>query len=448
MNRSAFLLALLAAAQAGWAQSAPASAPAETRPAIVPEALRTAKALAAAALEAQARALPLGEGDTVGKVLSASPRFRWMLLVELRGLPLAGPPEPSPDGACRVSMRATMAQLAEILTRIDPAGQSRFARLTAPGGPAELAVSVAAKADPSLGEPTADAAKAARALRAAGVTADMLARAAERARENALAALAERIKDVRIDDAATLAQFVAAAEPDADFRQFLRGARDRGVRYHLDAPIAEAEVEQSLRTLYARVKSWAHVHKLPDAEIGKLRGLIVAARDAKVTQVGLAVPGAAHVPVDRPELLRLAGLVRRAPAWAGRSLIETADVQDKIDPEAKMVADEEAIRSAVRRARANLAARVAQLPASDKATIGQALGADTAGRAALLTAMRFTETFDPTGPPRHVTEVTVALPLIRVYRLLLARQRAEEPASQPASRPAAATGPVAPSSSS
>ena len=75
MNRSAFLLALLLVVSAVRAQPGPArTRPAEASPARPPQAFRVAKALAAVALAEQAEALPLGEGGTVGELLSASPR--------------------------------------------------------------------------------------------------------------------------------------------------------------------------------------------------------------------------------------------------------------------------------------------------------------------------------------------------------------------------------------
>ncbi|HET6428201.1 MAG TPA: hypothetical protein VFJ30_07320 [Phycisphaerae bacterium] len=437
---AALLLALLAAAPAARAQSAPVGTrPAETQPltppAAPPRALRTAKALAAVVLAGQVEGLSLGGGRTVAGLLAGSERARWMLLLALRDVDPAEPPEQSPDGACRVTVRVTLAELAGMLAQIHPGEPGRFASLAAPGGQRELSVSVAARADPALDGSSDSDGGAAEAFWAAHVSPDGAAAAEEAARRHAMAALTERIKAVRVDETATVAEFVTAKQPDADFEQFLRGARVTAVRRHRAAPIVEVEVELTLRTLYACLKSWAHTHRPDDADVGKLRRLIVAARGAKVRQVGLGTVDPRHLLGDDPRLLRSIALVGKAPDWAGQSLTEIVEVPEEPAPEGAHVADEEAIRLAAWRARAALAERMSRLPVSDQATIADTLGADPAGRAALLAAMRFEETVDPVGAPRHVTEVTVELPLIGVYRLLLARQLAETPTTVPITEP-------------
>ena len=411
--------------------SAPAVPDAETAPATRPATpqprQRAARALAAVVLAEQIQALPLA-GATVGDLLAEKPQAQWMLLLALRDRPLAEPPAHAADGAGRLKMQLAMPELVDILGRIAAATglQAKAADLAGLTDRPALTVSVTAKGNPALDltdiptrpgpEYFGRAPENVQAFWNANVTPAGRADAEKRARDSALAGLAERIKVVRVDETATLADYVAAVQADADLRQFVRAARPRAMRYHVDAPIVEVDMTVSLRTIYACLKAWAHIHRPAGAELLKLEGLVVAAEDAEIRQTGLGWPEPGQLTGTDPKLSKAIAIAQSAPDWAGRSLSETVDA----------VGDDNATRW---RARASLAARAAQLPELTKALAlapKKTLPRTPGDRAALLAALRFTTTPVDEKPTR------IRLPLTALWRLLLAKQLAEEPTTRPA----------------
>jgi len=404
-------------------------------------AYRAARAEAAVGLAAQIQALPLGGQTKVGDFLAESPQLQQALNAFLLG------PEPvaarhTDEGFCEVVVELRLADLAAALNEIRARyykGQKfasvDFAGLTRQPEIAPLRQQGRAKAHPALlGEAFIPHITGAGYFDRAGpevrqfwqehVTEAGRAAAEARAREDALRRLGERIKDVSIDEQTRLADYVAGGgERGTDTRQFLRGARERGLRYDADAPIAEVEMTVSLRTVYACLKAWALLHE-PGRDIRPLEQLVAAARSASIRQAGIGSPDEGQLKTKDAQILRSLALVKSAPDWVGRSLRETGRAAFPAGAGDREAAREQAARAAEWHARAALAGRLEELPAAEETTVGQLAGQDKNARAALLAALLDARAVAaPSVAEDGTAEVTLELPLMSVWRLILHWQR-------------------------
>jgi hypothetical protein len=112
------------------------------------------------------------------------------------------------------------------------------------------------------------------------------------ARVDGMRRLAERIKGVYITSETTVQDFVAESDMiDVNMQTFLRGVRETRVRYGTDEMIVEVDMEVTLRTVYATLKSWGQTHYKGDkVKIRKLEELIVKSKDKIIKETGMGVP--------------------------------------------------------------------------------------------------------------------------------------------------------------
>jgi len=139
------------------------------------------------------------------------------------------------------------------------------------------------------------------------------------ARVEGMRRLAERIKGVMITSETSVQDFVAESDQiDVSMETFLQGARQTGIRYHDDEMIVEADMEVTLRTVYASLKSWSDVHYKGDkVRSSHFDELITTAKDTVIKETGMGVPPEQYLKDVTVEMTRAMSLAGKAPPWAG-----------------------------------------------------------------------------------------------------------------------------------
>ena len=299
-------------------------------------AYRSARAAAALGLAQQVEALGVGPAGTLGGLLARSVRAERALVVYLLGAPQAGPPRQRDDGGCTLSLEVTREALAAALERIrqryDDAGVLKgldFAAIVGAGREV-FRHQATGRAHPALWSegwiarrPGAEyfdrAAPSVRAFWEGHVQVEGRLEAEARARRDATRRLTEKVAAVAIKQGVPLGRYLRSnggPEPS----QLLRAARERALRYYADLPVVEVEMEVSLRTVYACLKGWLHVHRPDSGDIPLLEERIVAARGAAVRQVGRGWPERRQLKADGERLWRAVERLEPVPEWAGQAL--------------------------------------------------------------------------------------------------------------------------------
>ncbi len=142
------------------------------------------------------------------------------------------------------------------------------------------------------------------------------------ARVDGLRRLAERIRGVHITSNTTVQDFVAESDDiNVDMRTFLKGAKEIGIRYHRDELIVEVEMEVTLKTVVASLKSWADTHYKGDrVKIQAMQDYVEKVRFDKITEVGMGVPPARCCKGYAPEQIAVLETATKAPAWVTDTL--------------------------------------------------------------------------------------------------------------------------------
>lgn len=117
---------------------------------------------------------------------------------------------------------------------------------------------------------------------------------AERAAKDAARkALAAHFDEMQIAPDLTVRQLIGSTdEPNAPSTTFLRGAVVRAVRYHVDSPTVEVEMEIHPRRFIASLKGWALAHGAPRARLARLEKLLLTADNQPVRRTGGGSPPA------------------------------------------------------------------------------------------------------------------------------------------------------------
>ena len=143
---------------------------------------------------------------------------------------------------------------------------------------------------------------------------------AERAaRVDGMRRLAERIKGVMITSDTNVQDFVAESDQiNVNMETFLQGARQSGIRYHDDELIVEVDMEVTLRTVYASLKSWSDVHYKGDkVKASSFEELITTAKDTVIKETGMGVPPERYLKDVSVEMSQSMSLAAKVPDWAG-----------------------------------------------------------------------------------------------------------------------------------
>ena len=143
---------------------------------------------------------------------------------------------------------------------------------------------------------------------------------AERAaRVDGMRRLAERINGVMITSDTNVKDFVAESDQiDVNMETFLQGARQSGIRYHDDELIVEVDMEVTLRTVYASLKSWSDVHYKGDkVKASSFEELITTAKDTVIKETGMGVPPERYLKDVSVEMSQSMSLAAKVPDWAG-----------------------------------------------------------------------------------------------------------------------------------
>ena len=140
------------------------------------------------------------------------------------------------------------------------------------------------------------------------------------ARVDGMRRLGERINGLMISSKTSVRDFVAESDDiRVDMRTFLQGAREASVMYHDDEPIAEVEMEVTLRTIYASLKSWGETHyKGNQIKMSRFDELTTEAKDTIIKETGSGVPPQTMLKDVAVEVI--AAAQRQNPDWTGRTM--------------------------------------------------------------------------------------------------------------------------------
>jgi len=142
------------------------------------------------------------------------------------------------------------------------------------------------------------------------------------ARVDAMRRLAERIRGVLISSETSVRDFVAESDQvDVSMSTFIRGARERGIRYHTDELIVEVQMSLTLRDLLVHLKSWGTEHyKGNKLKIKQFDKLIVQTKDKTIKETGMGVPPEQYLKEVTVAEKAVMSLGAKAPLWATRPL--------------------------------------------------------------------------------------------------------------------------------
>ncbi|NBB96118.1 MAG: hypothetical protein GVY16_10330 [Planctomycetes bacterium] len=144
---------------------------------------------------------------------------------------------------------------------------------------------------------------------------------AERAaRADAMKRLAERLRDIAVNDTLRVQDFIANSDqPDVDPQRFLRGAKTLGLRCREDALVVEVVVQGSRRAMLASLTGWADAHYKGEAkDLMALRASVEQGEERLFHETGTAMPPRSSLRGLDPEtIVRLGAVTGEAvPAWA------------------------------------------------------------------------------------------------------------------------------------
>ncbi|HUS47466.1 MAG TPA: hypothetical protein VM098_05075 [Phycisphaerae bacterium] len=184
------------------------------------------------------------------------------------------------------------------------------------------------------------------------------------ARMDAQRRLAERIKGVFITSETTVQDFVAESDQiDVKMATFLRGAREKRIRYHADELIVEMDMEVTLRTVYESLKVWSAAHYKGDkANIQHIEELARRSETTIIKETGMGIPGRQYLKTGITAVeLAVIGTAGKTPNGATGKLKATGYAAVDVENENKAQAKLMAIRGAELDARRKLAERITGL---------------------------------------------------------------------------------------
>jgi len=99
---------------------------------------------------------------------------------------------------------------------------------------------------------------------------------------------------------------------------FMKGARERGIRYHADELIVEVEMEVTLRQLLVNLKSWRVKHYKGDkVKMDRLEERIFKVKETIIQETGMGVPREDMLKTPPVVMVATMALAKVAPNWIG-----------------------------------------------------------------------------------------------------------------------------------
>ncbi len=339
--RKAWLLLLGVVLLAGWALPAAADAVSEQRKAQNKLlAARAARADAIRKLAERIRGLKITSETTVNDFVATSDTIETSLRAFLSGMKEIGRPKYMEDGTCEVVMEVKLQELIVTLKQFhkeyykgDKIRSQDFEKMTVTNKIKVIRETGSGAPRPELAEDPLvmvaegelmsikNLAGQAKAYWMAHCTGQGRLMAVRAARVDGLRRLGERIQGVRITSTTSVRDFVAEYdEINTRLRAFIRGARERGIRYHADELIVEVEMEVTLRDLIVNLKTWhKEFYKGDKIRVQDIEKLSVRARDKQIRETGMGVPPERYLKDVPPAQVAVLARAARAPAWVTRT---------------------------------------------------------------------------------------------------------------------------------
>ena len=339
--RKAWLLLLGVVLLAGWALPAAADAVSEQRKAQNKLlAQRAARADAIRKLAERIRGLKITSETTVSDFVATSDTIETSLRAFLNGMKEIGRPKHMEDGTCEVVMEVKLQELIVTLKQFhkeyykgDKIRSRDFEKMTVTNKIKVIRETGSGAPRPELAEdPLVMVAQGelmsiknltgkAKAYWMAHCTGQGRLMAVRAARVDGLRRLGERIQGVRITSTTSVRDFVAEYdEINTRLRAFIRGARERGIRYHADELIVEVQMEVTLRDLIVNLKTWhKEFYKGDKIRVQDIEKLSVRARDKQIRETGMGVPPQRYLKDVPPAQVAVLATAARAPAWVTRT---------------------------------------------------------------------------------------------------------------------------------
>jgi hypothetical protein len=133
--------------------------------------------------------------------------------------------------------------------------------------------------------------------------------------------LGERIKGVMITSKTSVKDFIAESDKiDTSMETFIQGAREVAISYHVDEPIVEVDMEVTMTSIYASLKTFGEMHVKGDqVSLKKLEELSVSTQDIKLKETGMGVARA------KANVVVAAVTSVTAPGWISQTMEATGN---------------------------------------------------------------------------------------------------------------------------
>jgi len=412
-------------------------------------AYRAARADAIRKLAERIQGLAITSKTTVKDFVAESDEIQTSMRAWLSGIKEVGKPKYMEDGTCEVKMRIPIEEVVASLKRWHKefykgnkvkirdlekimvttkvkvftetgVGARREVEMLVEGGPA---VALAGEDVMSLTNLRGKA----KAYWLAHVKPQGRLMAVRAARVVAMRRLAERIKGVYITSETTVRDFVAESDDiNVSMRAFLRGAREKRIRYHNNELIVEVDVEVTYRSVYANLKSWGEFHFKGDKiKIKKLEKLVVTTKDQILKETGMGIPPERYLRNVGAQSIAVLRTASRVPPWATQSLkvvgAGVVNTENKNAAQAKLMAR----RAAELDARRKLGERVNGLTITSETTVRDFIAENDRIETTMLAfqqGARVVEGSQKTNKDGTV-EVTVEIELKPLWNMIISYQK-------------------------
>ena len=340
----------------------------------------------------------VAESDTINTAMRAF----------LTGVREKGKPKWMEDGTCEVVMEVTIQQVVVALKQMctsyykgDKFKVAQFDQMTVTNKTKVLRETGMGAPRPDLAEealvPVGEAGLASMTNLRGAAKAYWMARCTGRGRLMAVRAarldgmrrLSERIYGLMITSETSVRDFVAESdEIRTAMRAFLRGARERGIRYHADELIVEVEMEVTLRQLLVNLKSWrTKYYKGDKVKVRDFEQLIVKAKDKKIRETGMGVPPEKYLVAGKVTVVERAVMAvgAQAPGWISETMRGVGRAAMNIENPNKAQAKLMAFRAAELDARRKLAEQLDGLMITSRTSVRNFVAENDEIRTAMLT---------------------------------------------------------------
>ena len=169
---------------------------------------------------------------------------------------------------------------------------------------------------------------------------------------------------------------------------FIRGARERGIRYHADELIVEVEMEVTLRQLLVNLKTWrTKYYKGDKVKVRHFEQLIVKAKDKKIRETGMGVPPEKYLVAGKVTVVERAimALGAKAPGWVTQTMRAVGRAAVNTENPNKAQAKLMAFRAAEMDARRKLAEEIDGLMITSRTSVRNFVAENDEIRTAMLT---------------------------------------------------------------